>query len=660
MEMGKNDFYISCKAENCWELDQKILTSEHIITLRAEYERIWNKLLNKENFTFIRCADGEYGLMTGKQIHAQEGWHAPLGITELGKKLQSTLLYIDPRITYGISCPCCDFEAYSWYLDHIPNNNISFSNIFINANFERFKHDFSNLERDAVLITNYAGKGKKFGKLNIIKHYFVDDNCVSFWENKAENLIRNIIDEIGDRKNLLYVISAGPLAQIFIMELFKNNPDNCYIDFGSSLDFAIHNKITRPFMLKGSSFSTRNCWMYPKEHFKHNFDVVLTSYKRPETLKKQIEAVRNQTVKPKHIYLFKDGIESYYQISLDNEILKEFDDVYIADRNLGVWGRFEYALEAAKTEYVCIFDDDTIPGRRWFENCIMHMLQKDAVYGTNGILLEDIEGYPTEKMINIGWHSANDQTLEVDFVGHSWFIKTAFLKDMLARKYKDEFKYVGEDMCLSFSCKEKGIYTYVPHHPFAVPELWGSLPKYAFKYGISDIAISANSANFFDMKKALKEMRKDGWKLLVDEKPEYINKVKEEIVNNLEIKKKEQQIKNDIASFLHLEGRLYLYGAGKFGKIIGEYLKDAGWHIDGFVVTEKNEESVSVAGWNIPLIDIKQFITIKKTAKIILSLGEFYHNEVRKNIPENVQVFPYDNSAYSIQDIIDVIRLMSI
>lgn len=658
--MGNNAFYISCKEENCWELNQDEYEPEHILTLDKEYERIWNKLVKKENFAYIRCADGEYGLMNGQKIHAQEGWRSPAGITALGKRLRFTLLNTDPRITYGVSCPCCDFQSYIWYLDNIPNKNISFSNIFINANHERFKQDFCNLERDAVLITNHVGRDKKFGKLNILKHYFIDDDCVNFWEDKAEGLIQKIIKEIGERENLLYVVSAGPLAQIFITELFKNNPNNCYIDFGSSIDFIIHDKVTRPFMIKGNPYSKRNCWMYQKKFFKHDFDVILTSYKRPETLKRQLDAVHNQTVKPKHIYLFKDGIDSYYQIDLSAKILKEFDGVCIADKNYGVWKRFEYALEVAQTEYVCIFDDDTIPGRRWFENCIMHMQQKEAVYGTNGILLEDIDGYPTEKMINIGWHSANEQTLEVDFVGHAWFIKTEYLKDMLAQKYRDEYKYVGEDMCLSFSCKKNGIRTYVPQHPYAAPELWGSLPKYAFKYGINDVAISANSANFFDMKKAIKEMKKDGWVLLADERPEYIEKIKDEIVDNIENKKKEQQIKNDLDAFLHLNGKLYLYGAGKFGNIIAKYLKDNGWNINGFVVTEKSNAYISICGEKIPIIDINQFKAIKNPTKIILSLGEFYHNEVRKVIPENIQVFPRSDSSYSYQDIIDVTRLMSI
>jgi GT2 family glycosyltransferase len=54
------------------------------------------------------------------------------------------------------------------------------------------------------------------------------------------------------------------------------------------------------------------------------------------------------------------------------------------NKNLGVWARFAYALNAS-TEYVCIFDDDTIPGNRWLENCLNTIQTHNGLLGTAGI-----------------------------------------------------------------------------------------------------------------------------------------------------------------------------------------------------------------------------------------------------------------------------------
>jgi hypothetical protein len=51
-----------------------------------------------------------------------------------------------------------------------------------------------------------------------------------------------------------------------------------------------------------------------------------------------------------------------------NRMVIENTTSAFCNRNLGVWSRFAYALNA-KTKYVCVFDDDTIPGNNWLKNC---------------------------------------------------------------------------------------------------------------------------------------------------------------------------------------------------------------------------------------------------------------------------------------------------
>jgi hypothetical protein len=62
------------------------------------------------------------------------------------------------------------------------------------------------------------------------------------------------------------------------------------------------------------------------------------------------------------------------------------------NHNFGVWARFAYALNA-QSEYVCIFDDDTIPGKKWFENCLSTIEKHDGLLGTIGVLFNNNQSY---------------------------------------------------------------------------------------------------------------------------------------------------------------------------------------------------------------------------------------------------------------------------
>lgn len=494
------------------------------IRLTNEYDNIFYKIKSNENFVLFRYGDGEYSIMNGIAVSAQEGWKSPNEVSDLGLALKESLSLDDEKVYYGISCPCCDRTAYYWYMTNIKSRNITFANMFVNYNYRRFISDFEKIEREAIIIANHKGKNNKIGNLNIIKYYEVGDDCISFWKNEASELINLIKDEYGDRKNLLYVVSAGPMSEPIIYELFKNNPDNCYIDFGSAIDCYIHQRDTRPYTDISSVYGKRNCWMFNPRTTDFNVSVVLNTYKKPDALKKQLEAVCGQTLKPKEILLFKDGIEDDYNIEFGSEVLEQFTDVRISQSNVGVWERFKYAMKC-NSDYICIFDDDTIPGKRWLENCHFHMMKKEGIYGTVGIILKRPNGYPHRDYKRVGWPRPFSKTVEVDFVGHSWFLKKNYLDYMFddTEKYQ-EYKYVGEDMCLSFMCKKHGISTFVPPHPHDNEELWGSIPTYALKYGNASTALYLNDNNSNRMNDILKEFNKEGWDLVYNRKKKEIDK----------------------------------------------------------------------------------------------------------------------------------------
>lgn len=521
------EFFITCNDENHWTLDATH-ADDKIIFLRDEYEKFWRKILRGENFALTRCADGERGLMLGHEMDGIDGWTSSEGMTSLGAALLNSLTIDAPNYYYGISCPCCDSAAYYWYLRHVKTSNLTFSNIWLNANFKTFMENFSQLERDAVLITNWRGKGKTFGRLNVLRHYTVSDDCVKFFDTEFDALIRRIIAETGHEKNLLYVVSAGPLSNLIIAALYKNNPDNCYVDFGSATDLMTHERITRPYMIDGTHDALQSCWMFDRKKISIDVDVVLTCYKRPQILRQQLDAVKNQTLAPRRIFLYQDGIDGYFKVELNDKILADFDACKISATNGGVWKRFEFAEEICKSPYVCLFDDDTIPGARWFENCHVNMMQQRGVFVTNGIFLGDAKSYPTGNSFDVGWHFPNKKTCAVDFGGHSWFFERQCLAPMLAKPWRKKYKLVGEDMTLSMAAQELGIGTYVPQHPTQILSLWGSHRELGWTYGLDAAAVHKNPANINLMRQALVEIYANGWRLLIDENPNYF-----EVIFNL-------------------------------------------------------------------------------------------------------------------------------
>ena len=225
----------------------------------------------------------------------------------------------------------------------------------------------------------------------------------------------------------------------------------------------------------------------------NNITAILTVYRRPHTLIEQLEAIQNQTCPPSSIIIWKNYYDGIELPSIPDHLKKNVD-IIISTRNFGVWARFAVGL-LANTTYVAIFDDDTIPGIRWFENCLSSMSIKEGLYGTIGLLFSS-DNYWTFK--RVGWdekHNCNNNEIrEVDIVGHAWFFKREWLCDLwsFAPDYSKFLTY-GEDIAFSAFLQMKNIPTLVPPHPVGQWELFGSHPNKAWDYGSETVGIWAQT-----------------------------------------------------------------------------------------------------------------------------------------------------------------------
>lgn len=238
---------------------------------------------------------------------------------------------------------------------------------------------------------------------------------------------------------------------------------------------------------------------------------IINCFRRWDSLPLQIEALENQTIPPHEICIWVNASDNFDKF--DKKIINKYKTV-ISNYNYGVWSRFAHVLNMTG-DYVCVFDDDTIPGARWFENCMNEMLKHEGLYGTRGLIFKD-HNY-ADYLADVGWHSANPTTTIVDIVGHAWFFPKHYISAFWRETTPPTSNFCGEDIHFSYAIqKYLGAKTLVPPHPVNDLSMWGSIPSYGIKWGCDTNAISEQTGVNDQFKIALNNYHSKGFKLLAE------------------------------------------------------------------------------------------------------------------------------------------------
>jgi hypothetical protein len=237
--------------------------------------------------------------------------------------------------------------------------------------------------------------------------------------------------------------------------------------------------------------------------------VILNGYKRLKFLNKQIQSIKEQTVQARDIIVWQNnaGQNSKNKIEIEKTVI-HVNSSY----NFGVWARFAVALNS-KTEFVCVLDDDTIPGINWLKNCIDTIEKKNGLLGTRGVRFASKKEYIVGE--EFGWNNPNNEVKQVDIVGHSWFFRRKWLSVFWRELPEiDTSIYVGEDIHFSYTLqKYLKLKTYVPPHPKNNKSFWGSNSALAMKIGTDINAISYNNIRTNEMDLCLRSYIKKGFQL---------------------------------------------------------------------------------------------------------------------------------------------------
>lgn len=229
--------------------------------------------------------------------------------------------------------------------------------------------------------------------------------------------------------------------------------------------------------------------------------VILTAYRRPELLHDQVLAIRAQTTLPREIWVWANEPESTMLGALERA---QLDRVVTSNRNAYVHARFALAL-TANTEFVAIFDDDSVPGKRWFENCLESFARTPGILGSAGVRLW---GNDYQKRSVHGWHDPVRETVEVDLVGHAWFLKRSWVNYLFSTPAVTGTN--GEDIELSARAwRLGGVRTYCPPHPADDRGLWGSL--HGKTLGDDPVALSRRPSHLEERDRIVRAEIAAGW-----------------------------------------------------------------------------------------------------------------------------------------------------
>lgn len=218
--------------------------------------------------------------------------------------------------------------------------------------------------------------------------------------------------------------------------------------------------------------------------------VVLNGFKRQRTLAQQIESLKKQTYPVARIMYFNLKSDDP-QFIPDYEMMdREGVEYATASHDYGVWGRFTFALNTT-TDFVCIMDDDIIPGRKYIESCVKSYEKCPGIYGPMG----SVFNAKMDGLINYGWKGINNnEPVRVNHLYQSWFMPRAALHAFWSKIVPEDLtnnRHIGEDMTVSLMAKKVlGLNTYVAPHPADDMELWGNTT--GDEYGLDEYAVHLN------------------------------------------------------------------------------------------------------------------------------------------------------------------------
>jgi len=185
-----------------------------------------------------------------------------------------------------------------------------------------------------------------------------------------------------------------------------------------------------------------------------NISVIIQSYRRQENIPIIIKRLREQTHPPSRIIVWNDNDGSGKDLHIDG--------IEIINTNSNKWSNCGSFLIAyfCTTDYICLIDDDALPGKRYFEFCLKHIgkdVTKQILSGF-GILLKSNKYSGRREVRSVV--SKEIKFTKVDMAGNIYFFWKSAILPMLSKQ--PPFWDHIVDLHFSFMARKAGYKIYVP------------------------------------------------------------------------------------------------------------------------------------------------------------------------------------------------------
>jgi len=222
---------------------------------REHFAKFTDMIRNDVHFAFARYSDGEMYILQNKESkldqgliqigeHKQSGFYQPLDFKHFDpnqhqlfqKKLVEAYKHRQTNYYKGISCSCCvGKENFDWQIDLHggDDDSLTWANLWVNGNYPLFiTHTLPIFySKDCVFVGHESADTSKLPFIK--KDFRVGYNAMINDYGKIEDIKKWIKDN--NIENHLFLFSASTFSNLAIYELFKEFPNNSYVDIGTCL-----------------------------------------------------------------------------------------------------------------------------------------------------------------------------------------------------------------------------------------------------------------------------------------------------------------------------------------------------------------------------------------------------------------------------------------
>jgi hypothetical protein len=234
-----------------------------------ELARFIDKIKNKEPFSLTRFHDGENYILLDKPIDITEKANGEFKYEPENKahgfyrqELVKSLQYKHQSYYVGIMTGCCVKAGNEGHdkmveMSKQDEEHMTFATLFFNSNYTRVKEELIPLLHDVILIVNRKADISKL-PFKPEKVFVVGTNA---WIEDYLRVLMELQIYIGEEKpkDKVFLFCAGPLSNMLIYRIHKDNSDNQLINVGSILDPYMFSEPTRWYQTNKNGHGEHSC-----------------------------------------------------------------------------------------------------------------------------------------------------------------------------------------------------------------------------------------------------------------------------------------------------------------------------------------------------------------------------------------------------------------